>query len=351
MKSFKQLIKEAVTEGAVFEEVIVAAWNGTPEPKTNSIAPGAGKNIVKYLKTQNITGESASKLATKGVEVTSDWSKFWLPESVPPTTKTPKTDILIGKNRISLKMGPAQLMSGGPNESKATFYAALKSMEKSGQDVDSELFKDIWSKISTLTKGAISKGKVEGELKKEKDKFLTQANKVNNEVKVLMQKAFTDNQDFRKAFVREAMTGEIKFSAKSTAYAEYVLSSDSAGDSPHLYKATNEAFLSKVAQKTGVTVRFKSTSIKSKGVKTGEYRYWAVVALGVKKLEEEIEAHDGMFLTEGIIGGIIQRVTNFIMSLFQKAYEYLKSGVHNIAEFFDLQPDVQFNNNINFTEL
>ena len=58
-----------------------------------------------------------------------------------------------------------------------------------------------------------------------------------------------------------------------------------------------------------------------------------------------------MFLTEGIIGGIIQRVTNFIMSLFQKAYEYLKSGVHNIAEFFDLQPDVQFNNNINFTEL
>ena len=167
MKSFKQLIKEAVTEGAVFEEVIVAAWNGTPEPKTNSIAPGAGKNIVKYLKAQNITGESASKLATKGVEVTSDWSKFWLPESVPPTTKTPKTDILIGKNRISLKMGPAQLMSGGPNESKATFYAALKSMEKSGQDVDSELFKDIWSKISTLTKGAISKGKVEGELKKE----------------------------------------------------------------------------------------------------------------------------------------------------------------------------------------
>jgi hypothetical protein len=39
------------------------------------------------------------------------------------------------------------------------------------------------------------------------------------------------------------------------------------------------------------------------------------------------------------------------MNLFQKAYEYLKSGVHNIAEFFDLQPDVQFNNNIDFTEL
>ena len=351
MKSFIQLIKEDATEGAVFEEVIVAAWNGTPEPKTKSISPDAGKKIVKYLKSENITGKTASKLATKGVDVTSEWSKFWLPEKVPPATKTPKTDILIGTNRISLKMGPAQLMSGGTNESKATFYAALRSMEKSGQDVNTELFKEIWSKLDTLTKGAIAKGKVEGEIQKGKDKFLANANKVNNEVKALMQKAFTDSQDFRKAFVREAMTGEIKFSSKSTAYAEYVLSSDPNGDAPHLYEATDEAFLSKVAQKTGVTVRFKSTSVKSKGNKTGDYRYWTVVALGVKKLEEEIEAHNGMFLTEGIIGGIVQRVTNFIMSLFKRAYEYLKSGVHNIAEFFDLQPDVHFNNTINFSEL
>ena len=48
---------------------------------------------------------------------------------------------------------------------------------------------------------------------------------------------------------------------------------------------------------------------------------------------------------------IIDRVKNYLMNLFQKAYEYLKSGVHNIAEFFELQPEVQFNNNIDFTEL
>ena len=89
------------------------------------------------------------------------------------------------------------------------------------------------------------------------------------------------------------MTGEVKFNPKSTAYAEYVLSSDSNGDVSHLYKSTNKAFLNKVAQKANVTVRFKSTSIKSKGVKTGEYKYWSVVALGVKKLEEEIESTVG----------------------------------------------------------
>ena len=351
MGSFKNYLNEDATEGAVFEEVIVAAWNGKPGPKTETIAPDAGKKIVKYLKSQNITGKSASKLATKGVDVTTEWSRFWLPEKVPPATKTPKTDILIGTNRISLKMGAAQLMSGGANESKATFYAALRSMEKSGIDVEQDLFKEIWSKIDTLTRGAIAKGKVEGEIQKGKDKFLTNANKVNNDVKALMQKAFAENEDFRRAFVREAMTGEVKFGPKATAYAEYVLSSDPNGDAPHLYKSTNKAFLDKVVAKSGVTVRFKSTSIKTKGGKTGEYRYWTVVALGVKKLEEELEYYNGTLLTENIITGIIDRVKNYLMNLFQKAYEYLKSGVHNIAEFFDLQPDVQFNNNIDFTEL
>jgi hypothetical protein len=247
-------------------------------------------------------------------------------------------------------MGPAQLMSGGPNESTATFYAALNSMYKSGIDVNTDLFQEIWAKLNTLTKSGIAKDKVDAELKKGKDKFLAQANKVNNDVKLLMKQAF-ENEDFRLAFVREATTGEVKFSSKSDAYADYVLSSDSNGDVSHLYKSTNKAFLNKVAQKANVTVRFKSTSIKAKGVKTGEYKYWSVVAIGVKKLEEEFEYYNGTLLTENIITGIFERFKNFLMNLFQKAYEYLKSGVHNIAEFFDLQPDVQFNNNINFTEL
>ena len=64
MGSFKNYLNEDATEGAVFEEVIVAAWNGKPGPKTETIAPDAGKKIVKYLKSQNVTGKSASKLAT-----------------------------------------------------------------------------------------------------------------------------------------------------------------------------------------------------------------------------------------------------------------------------------------------
>lgn len=347
MKSFTCYLKEDATEGAVFEEVIVSAWNGTTPPKTKNIPNDAGPKIVDYLKSKGITGKTASKLPTKGVEVTKEWSKFWLPEKVPSSTKTPKTDILIGSNRISLKMGAAQLMSGGVNESKATFYAALKSIGES----DDALFNSIWQKMNNLTKGATAKGKVEGELKSGKDEFLKKANDINNEVKVLLKNAFATNDEFRKEFVREAMTGEKKFGENSKAYAEYILSSDPSGNNPHLYEATDEEFLSKVARKTDVTVRFKSTSIKSKGVKTGEYRYWTVVALGVKKLEEEIEQHNGVYLTEGIISGIFQRVKNYLIPIFQKVYEWLKMSVKNIIEFFELQPDVSFHNQIDFTKL
>ena len=348
MKTFKEYIVEGRNEGGVFEEVIVSAWNGKPGPKTSTIAPDAGEKIVKYLKAQNITGKTASKLQTREVDVTSDWAKFWLPKSVPGPTKTPKTDILIGTNRISVKMGPAQLMSGGPNESTATFYAALNSMYKSGIDVNADLFHEIWAKLSTLTKGAIAKDNVENELKRGKDKFLIQANKVNNDVKVLMQKSF-DNDDFRLAFVREAATGEIKFGIKSEAYADYVLSSDQRGNAPHLYKSTNKAFLNKVAEKSNVTVRFKSNSIKINGVKTGEYKYWAVIGVGVKKLEEEFEHYNGTLLTENIITGIIERFKTFLVNLFQKVYEYLKGGVKQIIEFFDFEPHITLNNEIDFS--
>ena len=38
------------------------------------------------------------------------------------STLTPKTDFVIGNDKISLKTGDAQLMSGGKNEATATFY-------------------------------------------------------------------------------------------------------------------------------------------------------------------------------------------------------------------------------------
>jgi hypothetical protein len=69
MKNFKQYISEAKTEGAVMETIIVAAWNNKPAPPATKISPTAGKNIVKFLKSQGVTGQNAYKLENKGVEM------------------------------------------------------------------------------------------------------------------------------------------------------------------------------------------------------------------------------------------------------------------------------------------
>jgi hypothetical protein len=113
----------------------------------------------------------------------------------------------------------------------------------------------------------------------------------------------------------------------------------------------NATFLNKVVNKADVTVRFKSTSIKSKGIKTGEYRYWTVVALGVKKLQEEIDVYDGLLLTEGMITNIFQRFKTYLASLFRKVHDWLKQSVKNIIEFFDLEPEISLNEKIDFSNL
>ena len=125
MKSFKEYyLVEAQTSAAMeMERVIVAAAGGPSyTPRDKKITPDAGKKIVKDLK---LTGKG--QMPKNAYDVTSDWASYF-PKGVKGGTKTPKTDFLIGRKRISLKTGDgAQLMSGGPPEATATFYAACKT--------------------------------------------------------------------------------------------------------------------------------------------------------------------------------------------------------------------------------
>ena len=161
-----------------------------------------------------------------------------------------------------------------------------------------------------------------------------------------MKETFSNNVEFRNNFVREAMTGEVKFGKSAHACAEYVLSSDPAGKSPHLY-LIDDSFVNKVASKTTVTVRFKSVSEKLKGQKTGQYKYWSVVSLIVNKLEEETNKYDGQLINENVLSDIWNKVKQFITNLFAKIFAWMKQSIQHVVEFFDLQPDVSFSN-LNF---
>ena len=51
----------------------------------------------------------------------------------------------------------------------------------------------------------------------------------------------------------------------------------------------NSFIVSKIANQMKVSVRFKSSSQKVGGKKTGKYKYWSAVGLIVDKLEEEMK--------------------------------------------------------------
>jgi len=353
MKPFKQFIsedihflKESDSEGSKMELVIVSAWNNTEPPKATKISPKAGKNIVKFLKQQGVTGTKAYKL--KSMEVTDEWAEFWKPYNVTGGTKTPKTDIVIGNERISVKMGNAQLMSGGKREAKATFYAAVKNTPS----VQSEnLAKEIYLKLNKLSELSVTKkGDVTQSLQKGNDIVLEKANKINHEIKNMLENLFNQNQEFKYNFVYEAMSGEVKF-GESRAKAIWLLSTDLNGENNKFVKIKNKQLIKKVSEVTNVDCRFKSMSEKIQKVKTGRYNYYGVVGLIAKKLKEEFDYYDGIFLTENIITGIYEKVKKFIKSLFEKVLEWLKGGIQRIIEFFEFEPDINFNNSINFSEL
>ena len=340
MKEFKHYIKEAArSRGEQMEHSIVTAINGKEE-KQPDITMGAGKKVADALK----LGGSANVLGADQIEVTSEWSQYWPDGKVPASTKTPKTDIKVEKRKISLKTGSAaQLMSGGKNESVATFYAALA---KSSTKKD-PILKKIEEAINNLAASSVAAGKLAGEIKKGEDQAVMRANAAHKVLQDDIRNLFTGNKEFAYNFCFEAMAGQVKFGGNDGT-CDYFLTCNFEGDDAHLIPVSNKGYVNKIASRVKPTVRFKTTSEKSKGKKTGRYRYWSVVGLVVDKLNEELNKAGDM-LTEGVLDRIIKKVKQFASRVWNGVKKFLVQSWANIMEFLDLVPVVQLaSNNISF---
>lgn len=388
MKSFEEYILDNTTylyesksEGAALEGYIIDQWNSPGNKKvafTNpTIDKDAAVKIVNFLKKQGLRG-TASKLQITD-SLSPEWAKFFT-KGVKASTRTPKTDIMIGENRISCKMGDAQLMSGGPSESKATFYAAyasveglvfsveqactkefepLKNMiEKLGnpKNIQGDTYK-IKGNSSTLKdkKGKPGSGEINKSYKAfkegratEQQKIVRQMDKTNNKVKTQLKNLFK-NEDFAVAFVREAITGEFKFGENAVSCAKKVLCTNFEGNDSKLLLATNTNFLEDMVKKSQITCRFKSGRVKN------GRNIWQVVSITTgkaKELEEECYKFSyGKVLTEGALDWIQKKWSefkSFVSGVFDDAMKWIKESTQNLFEFFGLEPEVTFNNNINW---
>ena len=345
MRSFKEHIllhesDQGRSRGEAMEHAIVTALNGKEKPQ-KGIPKGAGSKVVKSLR---LTGK-AQVLGAEQIDVSELWSQYWPEGKVPASTKTPKTDIMIGRKKISLKTGgAAQLMSGGKNESIATFYAAVDQL---GIDPDDGgIYKKIEKAIKNLAPASVAAGALKSEIAKGKDQAVKKADSAHKVLMNDLNKLFTSNPKFAFEFCYEAMSGDIKF-GKNLGACTHFLTCDFSGDNAHLVPVTNASYVNKVVKKTKVSVRFKTTSEKAGGKKTGRYKYWSAVGLVTNKLDEEIQAA-GEILTEGVLSNIISKVKAFAINLWEKIGSYISKSWENLLDFLGLTPDVRFNNRINF---
>jgi len=350
MRSFQNYITEAArSRGEEMEHAIIAAYEGKSRSGT-SIPISVGNAIRNELTRRYKVQGPATSLGQDNFPVTKEWATFWEPESVPGSTRTPKTDILLGKHRVSVKMGASQLMGGGVNESLATFYAAADQIRGAKR----RMLNEIETQISNLAPASVAAGQLAGEIKKGKDKVVNAANAAHKVLQSLMRETFEANPTFGNYFVHEAMSGDVKFGSRSPARADRVLSVNDKGTQVHWYSIDDDGFLSGVAAKSKVTVRFKTTSEKTKEGKTGRYRFWSVVSIIVNKMDEEFSEYEKQshllneFKARELLVGIYDRIKNLVISIWQGLKSFLEQGIKYILEFLGLEPEVTFNNDIEF---
>jgi hypothetical protein len=337
------ILKEADTgEATLFESALVYAWylvNGLKVPpdailpeeldklKSNKKMLEKAKNVIIELKLQ--TGKSARATGRSGEKAT--LTDFWKNQGAVNTT--PKTDVILGNKKISVKVGNSQLMSGGKNESLATFYAAAKKVPGILNTKEAKEVLNTFDKFVEV--GYTKSGGVEAGLKSGKDKILAAGDKAHKEMAEKLESLFTKSPEFKIAFAKEAMSGYEKFGAGSPASADYVLSVSSDLSNPKLHSTQNDAYASKIADQMKLTVRFKSSSEKLKGEKTGRYRFWSVVSL----------ISDPTKLKEGI--------TDTIKSYIDKVKDFMDNGIYSLTKFLFgdtlTDDDISVNDTIDFS--
>ncbi len=340
---FKQyLINEGRSRGEDMEEGIISVWNGEQFPTGLRVDENACINIVEDLKKEGISGKG-QVLGASTVQVSKEWASYFPNNKVPGSTKTPKTDFVIGKDKISLKSGGSgQLMSGGKSEATATFYTALNK-SKTPED---DLINEIKGLFDGLMKSSITSGKLKDVIKSQKDGMVNRANDIHKIFQTKLSQYFETNIPFRKEFTYEAMTGETKFD-KGIGACDHFLVVSWDGLNNHYKKCSDNMYIDRIASQMKTSIRFKSTFVKRKGVKTGEYRYWSVVGLVINKLNEELE-NDSNYLTEWSIKDTFNKIKKFIKSFVDKMVKFIKGGWSNLLEFMELTPIITINTDIVF---
>lgn len=354
MINFKNYLTEGSLKAEDYEAAIVVGFHKITGQKLDVDKSGIGAKTMSVLEKNPAALESGERIA-KAVKkhfklgnvkaeqygrakssLTGEWKKYGA------TDTTPKTDILIGNKRLSLKIGVAQLMSGGRDESLATFYAATNSISNEiKKDPNYKLTEDI---INDFVTASVAPSQLRPLIKSGENELVNKGEKAHKAAMNAMVKLFQNNRDFKIAFAREAMSGFVKYGNDSNSAAEFMLVSTHDGMSVGIHSVYDDKYCERIADAMKVQVRFKTSSRKLKGVKTGEYNFWSVISLIVNAMSEGSHPTNKM-INENIFNKIKNRVTGVYKNILSR----VKKSVLNLISFLTPdKPDVRVNMKVKF---
>jgi len=370
MKSFKgYLLAEATTTAATKTEMAICFhWNkavnkGISDEKALELAQisvgnwskvnlekegKVGENVVKNLLKLNLKG-NAIHYGSGNNPVSDFWSNYGAGKAA--SSRTPKTDLIIGGKTISLKMGAGQLMSGKTPESTATFYAALM---EAGEDLKrNPKVVECIEVINSFSEGYINDTITN--LKKNDWKDAPQEIKdieaVHKKTMEILGSLFKQDKNFQRAFIKEAMTGHIKFGKGSNASADYFLVGSKDGSSISFHDINKGDYVDKVVSKTKISVKHKTTSeaktIGGKKVKTGRRKWWSALGLSTADMTKDLiskapknESYNE--LHEGFLKDVWNKAKSTVAGFMGKVKQVLKGTFKSVLGFLGFEPEVEY---------
>jgi len=357
--SFKNFLTEGKLKAEDYEAAIVLGFYEIQGKKTTASASGISDSVYKTVTSNPAAMEAGKKIATallkkypklKGKKAEqygrakSGLTPFW--KSHGATDTTPKTDILIGGMRISLKIGMAQLMSGGKSESTATFYAAVnESSNKITKDPQYQKAKSILEDFVTAT---VAPGQLRPLIKSGENEVVNKGEKAHKDAMKELGALFENNRDFKIAFAREAMSGYQKYGRTNPAAAEWMLVANHDGSGVQVHSVEDDEYCARIADKMKLQARFKTSSRKLKGVKTGEYNFWSVISLIVNAMDEDVEYGTWEDISEVNLSSLVRKIKTKMSGVAGKVAGIFKTGVRKALSFMGVTPQVTTRRQIKF---
>ena len=296
-----------------------------------------GTKIVENSFTQ--TPDKMNHFGDKYADLNSKWDNYFIQmtgKSATSPTRTPKTDMYISSQHISLKKeGGSQFMSGGKPETLATLNFAYQSlpMKIKTEKLDSAfngLINDITNGFDSVKlEPGQNITKIKQDLKSgKKSVFLDQVSKVisSNQNLTKSIKSLLETSELSEAVVRESMTGKNKF-ADNLAAATHMMVFNESGNSS--YKPIDDSLVKKYAKAVDFSISFKtgSTGGSAQSVLRGR--------LNENLLIESFNETETEFLTEGLFDklrdfgrGAVSSFKQFVLKWITKFVEKVKKLIY-----------------------